>query len=107
VIDIPPVVGDPATIKAFADHLRSLASRIEENGADVMALPKGMTFEGPAADDFAAKMKSLGGRARAAAEDLRAVTARVDAAAAEVARRIEERERLIEQMARAAAGVGS
>lgn len=107
MIDIPPVVGDPAAIKGFADDLRAVAGRLEGFGAEIMALPKSMTFEGPAAEQFAGRTTSLGGRVRVAAEELRAVASRVDAAAAEVAERIEERERLLEEMARAAAGVHS
>ena len=107
MIDVPPVVGDPAAIKGFADDLRAVAGRLEGIGAELMALPKSMTFEGPAAERFAGGMKSLGGRVRFAAEELRAVAARVDATAAEVAERIRQRERLLEEMARAATGVPS
>jgi hypothetical protein len=100
VIDLPPVVGDPGAIRAFADNLRGIASQLEGFEAEVTSAPSSMTFEGPAADDFAKLARSLGQRIGSAAEQLRGLAGRVDAAAEEVARRIEERQRLLEQLAR-------
>ena len=100
MIDLPPVVGDPAAIHAFAGELRGLASQLEGFEAEVTSAPASMAFEGPAADQFADLAQSLGQRIGSAAEQLRALAGRVDAAAEEVARRIEERRRLLEQLAR-------
>jgi uncharacterized protein YukE len=107
VIDLPPVVGDPGAIRAFAGYLRSIASQLEGYQADVASTPRSMTFEGPAAEAFAGKMQALAGRVGTVADELRAVASRVDAAAEEVARRIEARQRLLEELARSRAAAGS
>jgi uncharacterized protein YukE len=107
VIDIPPVVGDPAAIRAFADQLRGAAARLEGLEAEVASTPGSMTFEGPAADEFGERMRSLASRVGAAAAALRGVAGRVDAAAEEVARRIEARERLLEELRRQAAAAAA
>lgn len=109
MIDLPPVVGDPAAIRAFADGLRGLAAQLEGFEAEVASTPRSMTFEGPAADAFGERMRTVAGRLGAAAGHLRALAARVDGVADEVARRIEERERLLEELrrSRAAAVSGS
>ena len=107
MIDLPPIVGDPGTIKAFADYLRGLADQLDGVRAEIVRTPKSMTFEGPAADDFAERMQSLGSRIEGAADRLRTVAARVDAAAAEVESRIRARERLLAELReRHAAAVG-
>ena len=107
MIDLPPVVGDPGAIRAFAGYLRSVASQLEGYEADVASTPRSMTFEGPAAEAFAGRTQALAARVGAAATELRGVATRVDAAADEVARRIEERQRLIEELARSRAAAGS
>lgn len=107
MIDLPPVVGDLAAIRAFADYLRGVAAQLEGFEAEVASTPRSMTFEGPAADEFGERMRALASRVGAAAAELRAVSGRVDAAAEEVARRIEARERLLEELRRSqAAAVG-
>lgn len=107
MIDLPPVVGDPAAIRAFADSLRGVAAQLEGFEAELASTPRSMTFEGPAADAFGERTRTLASNVGDGSERLRALAARVDGAAEEVERRIEERRRLLEELARSrAAAVG-
>jgi uncharacterized protein YukE len=106
MLDLPPIVGDPAGMRALAGYLRSTAGRLGGFGADLSGIDKGMTFEGPAAEQFSARLQSFGSRCEGAAHELQAVALRLDAAADRVEAEIRERERLLRERA-AAIGAGS
>jgi uncharacterized protein YukE len=104
MLDLPPIVGDPAGMRALAGYLRSTAGQVGGFGSDLAAVDKGMTFEGPAAEHFSARMQSLGSRCDAAAHELQGLAARLDTAAERVEAEIRERERLLRERAAAMAG---
>jgi uncharacterized protein YukE len=104
MLDLPPIVGDPAGMRAFAGYLRSTAGRLGEFGSGLSGVSKGMTFEGPAAEQFAARMQSFGSRCEGGANELQALASRVDAAAERVEAAIRERDRLLRERAAAVAG---
>jgi len=110
-IVIPPMpVGDPVGMKELAEVCKSVAANLGSLGDDVTATPKQMTFEGPAAEAFAGRLGSFGSRIAAAAHELQDFAGRLDRAAAEVQRLIDERnaalQRLAEEQHAAALGVG-
>jgi uncharacterized protein YukE len=99
-IVIPPMpVGDPAGMRELAGICRSVAGTVGPLGDDVTALPKQMTFEGPAAEAFQARMHSLGARTSAAAHQLQDHAGRLESAAAEVERLIAERNAALQKLA--------
>jgi hypothetical protein len=102
-IEIPPVVGDPGGMRALGDQLRATAGQLTNFEAELASIDKGMDFEGPAADEFAARMQSFGKRLAAVGARLEALASRLYAAAEEVERQIRERERLLEELRRAQA----
>jgi uncharacterized protein YukE len=110
MIPIPPVVGDPAGMRAFAGSLRTLAAQLSDYEAELTGLVRGMTFEGPAGTEFAERMASFGRRLADGASRLEGLAGRIMVAADRVEEEIRARERLIEelnrQMAQAAAGAG-
>jgi uncharacterized protein YukE len=103
MLDLPPIVGDPAGMRALAGYLRRTAGQLGGFGADIAGVVKGMTFEGPAAERFSSRMQSFGSRCESAAHELQALASRVDAAAERVEAAIRERERLLRERAAALA----
>jgi uncharacterized protein YukE len=103
MLDLAPIVGDPAGMRAYAGYLRSTAGQVGSFGADLSAIVKGMTFEGPAAEQFSARLQSFGSSCAAAAHELQALASRLDAAAERVEAAIRERERLLRERAAAMA----
>jgi uncharacterized protein YukE len=100
IVVIPPLpVGDPAGMKELATLCKHAAGKIGPIGDDVAALPKQMTFEGPAGDDFQGQMQSFASRISSAAHELQDFAVRLEAAAAEVQRLIDERNALLQKLA--------
>lgn len=106
-LDLPPIVGDPAGMRALADSLRGSAAQLGTFAAELRSFLKGMAFEGPAADEFGGNMDAYAARLEAGGDRLEALAARLYAAAAEVERQLLERKLLLERMAEQRAGVGS
>jgi uncharacterized protein YukE len=96
VIIIPPVPrGDPQGMRELAGVCKNVAGQLGSIGDEVTGLPKGMTFEGSAADRFKGAMASMGSRAANAAHELQGYIGRLESAAAEVERQLAEREAAI------------
>jgi uncharacterized protein YukE len=103
MLDLPPVVGDPAGMRALAGYLRSAAGQVGSFGSDLSGVVKGMTFEGPAAEQFDSRMQAFRSRCEGAAHELQALASRLDGAAERVEAAIRERERLLRERAAAMA----
>jgi uncharacterized protein YukE len=100
IVVIPPMpVGDPAGMKELAALCKNVAGKIGPLGDDVAALPKQMTFEGPAAEAFQGHIQSYASRISAAAHQLQDFAGRLESAAAEVQRLIDERNALLQKLA--------
>jgi uncharacterized protein YukE len=100
IVVIPPMpVGDPAGMRELAAICKTVAGKIGPLGDDVTALPKQMTFEGPAAPAFQGQMQSYGSRISSAAHQLQDFAGRLESAAAEVERQIAERNALLQKLA--------
>jgi hypothetical protein len=108
-IDIPQVVGDPAGMRALAGLLRGLASRLAGVESGLQGSLRSMTFDGPAGDDFRARLGTVGDRLGSFADELHSLASTLETSATEVEAQIRERDRLLEQLRReqaeAAAGV--
>lgn len=99
-IVIPPMpVGDAAGMRELASVCKSAAALLGPLGDDVNALPKQMTFEGPAADDFQGRMGLLSSHVSSAARELQDYAGRLESAAAEVERQIAARNAALQQLA--------
>src|SRR5918992_5592332 len=99
-IVIPPVpVGDPAGMRALSALCTKAAGRLGHLGDGTSALPKQMTFEGPAADAFQGRMQQLASRMTSSAHELQDYAGRLNAAAAEVERLIAERNAALQRLA--------
>jgi predicted trehalose synthase len=100
IVVIPPMpVGDPAGMKELATLCKNVAGKIGPLGEDVAALPKQMTFEGPAGEAFAGHMQGYASRISSAAHQLQDFAGRLESAAAEVQRLIDERNALLQKLA--------
>jgi uncharacterized protein YukE len=96
IVIIPPMPrGDPQGMRELAGVCKSVAGQLGSIGDEVTGLPKGMTFEGSAADRFKGSMASFGSRASNSAQELQGYIGRLESAAAEVERQIAEREAAI------------
>jgi uncharacterized protein YukE len=99
-IVIPPMpVGDPGGMRELAGICKNVAGTLGPLGDDVTALPKQMTFEGPAAEAFQGRMTSLGTKVSSAAHQLQDHAGRLESAAAEVERLIAERNAALQRLA--------
>jgi uncharacterized protein YukE len=97
---IPPMpVGDAAGMRELAEICRSVSGTLGQIGESTVALPKQMTFEGPAADAFQGRMQQLGSRMSSSAHQLQDYGSRLASAAAEVERLIAERNAAIQKLA--------
>jgi uncharacterized protein YukE len=96
IVIIPPMPrGDPGGMRELAGMCKSAAGQLASVGDEVTGLPKGMTFEGSAADRFQSSMSSIGSRAANGAHELQGYAGRLESAAAEVERQLAEREAAI------------
>ena len=103
-IVIPPIPrGDPGGMRELAGICKSAATRLGSLGEDVGALPKAMTFEGPAGQAFGERMQSFGLQLADGADQLQDAAGRLESAAAEVERLLAEREAAIGHAAEARA----
>jgi hypothetical protein len=99
-ISLPPVVGDPAGMRALAAGLRGDAASLAVVAADVASTMEATEFYGPAADRLDARVEGSSRRAGALAERLLSTAALLDRAAAEVEELQRARERKLEQLRR-------
>lgn len=109
LIELPPVPGDPAGMRALAAALRADASGLGETAAAVRARIDSLEFYGPAADRIEARVGSACKTCTLVAERLLLVAAALERGASEVEAAQRERLRKLEEMrreaAQAAAGV--
>jgi uncharacterized protein YukE len=100
IVVIPPMpVGDPVGMRELAEICKNVSTAIGQLGEGVTALPKQMTFEGPAADSFQARMQGFGSRLSTSAHQLQDYSGRLASAAAEVQRLIDERNAALQRLA--------
>jgi hypothetical protein len=99
-ISLPPVVGDPAGMRALAAALRSDAAMVAVVAADASATVDGLEFFGPAADRIAASVRSSSRQGGELAEQLMATAALLERAAADVEAQQRARERELERLQR-------
>jgi uncharacterized protein YukE len=96
IVIIPPMPrGDPQGMRQLAGVCKGVAGQLGSIGDEVTGLPKGMIFEGSAADRFKDRMASIGSGASNSAHELQGYIGRLESAAAEVERQIAEREAAI------------
>jgi uncharacterized protein YukE len=99
-IVIPPMpVGDPAGMRELSAICGSVSETLGRIGEGTLAVPKQMTFEGPAADAFQDRMQQHGSRLSSSAHQLQDYGRRLASAAAEVERLIAERSAAIQKLA--------
>jgi uncharacterized protein YukE len=99
-IVIPPLpVGDPAGMRELAGICASVATTLGQLGEGTVAVPKQMTFEGPAAEAFQGRMQQLGSRMSSSAHQLQDYGGRLTSAAVEVERLIAERNAALQKLA--------
>jgi hypothetical protein len=82
-------------MREIAGVCKGVAGQLGSIGDEVTGLPKGMTFEGSAADRFTGRMSSIGSRASWSAQELQGYIGRLESAAADVERQLAEREAAI------------
>jgi hypothetical protein len=99
---IPPVVGDPAGMRALAAQLRAKAEQVSHGSVTVAGAVANMTFQGPAAGRVRHQGAALVTRSRSAAGDLGEIADLLDRTAARVERQQAERSRTIERLQRQA-----
>jgi uncharacterized protein YukE len=97
---IPPLPrGNPGGMRELAGDCRSAANDLGTMGDDLAALPRSMTFEGPAATVFVRHLQEFSGRLADAASELQDDAGRLDTAATEVERLLAERDAAIRRAA--------
>jgi hypothetical protein len=99
-ISLPPVVGEPAGMRALAASLRSDAASTAVVAADAASTVDGMEFYGPAARRIDAAVTSRARSAGRLAERLMALAGLLERSASEVEAAQRERERKLEQLRR-------
>jgi type II secretory pathway predicted ATPase ExeA len=99
-ISLPPVVGDPAGMRALAASLRSDAAAIAVVAADAASTVEGLEFYGPAAHRIDGAVTTRARGAGRQADRLLAVAGLLDRSASEVEAAQRERERKLEQLRR-------
>jgi hypothetical protein len=99
-ISLPPVVGDPAGMRALAAALRTDAAMVAAVAADAFASVDGLEFYGPASDRIEAGVRSSSRQSGALAEQLMSTAAFLDRAAADVEAQQLARERELDRLRR-------
>lgn len=99
-IELPPVVGDPAGMRALAAALRSDAGMVAVVAADAAAAIDGLEFFGPAADRIGSGVRSSSRQAGTLAEQLMSTAALLERAASDVEAQQRARERELERLRR-------
>ena len=97
-ISLPPVVGDPAGMRALAAALRGDAAMIAVVSADAASTVDGLEFYGPAADRIDATVQRAARDGGRLAERLLSLAGLLDRAAADVEAQQRERERQLERL---------
>jgi hypothetical protein len=99
-VSLPPVVGDPAGMRALAASLRVDAADIAVVGAGAASTIDGLEFYGPAADRIDAAVTSRARSAGRLADRLMSVASLLERSASEVEAAQRERERRLEELRR-------
>jgi hypothetical protein len=99
-ISLPPVIGDPAGMRALAAGLRIDAAAIALVAAEAASTVDALAFYGPAADRIDARVATSSRAAGQLAERLMATATLLDRAAAQVEEEQRERERTLERLRR-------
>jgi hypothetical protein len=99
-ISLPPVVGDPAGMRALAAALRSDAAMVAVVAADGAAVVDGLEFYGPAADRIDAGVRSACKQGGHLADQLMSTAALLERAAADVEAQQRAREQALERLRR-------
>jgi hypothetical protein len=97
-IDLPPVVGDPAGIRALAAALRSDASLIGVVAVEAASTVDGLEFFGPAADRIDGQVHSSVRQASGFVDQLLATAGLLERSATEVEAQQRARERELERL---------
>jgi uncharacterized protein YukE len=98
---LPEVVGNPVGMRALAVELRGDATAIGELAGELDAEVKRMIFEGPAADEFRARMQASSAQCKSAATELLSTAALLETSATQVEAAQRERLRRMEEMRQA------
>jgi hypothetical protein len=99
-ISLPPVVGDPAGMRALAAALRSDAAMVAVISADAATAVDGLEFYGPAADRIDARVHSSSKQGGDLAEQLLSTAGLLERAAADVEAQQRAREQTLERLRR-------
>jgi hypothetical protein len=100
VIDLPPVVGDPAGMRALAAQLRGDAQMVAVVAAHAASLVDGLEFFGPAADRIDGSVRSSTRQAGSLADQLLSVASLLERSASDVEWLQACRERELEKLRR-------
>lgn len=104
-ITLPPVVGDPAGMRALAAALRSDAGMVAVVAADAAAAMDGLEFYGPAADRIGKAVHSESRQAGSFAEQLLSTAALLERAASDVEAQQRARDAEVAKLRRELPGV--
>ncbi len=99
-ISLPPVVGDPAGMRALAAALRSDAGMVAVIAADAAAVMDGLEFFGPAADRIGSGVRSVSRQGGGLAERLLSTAALLERAASDVEAQQRARDQELERLRR-------
>jgi hypothetical protein len=99
-ISLPPVVGDPAGMRALAAALRSDAAMVAVVAADAAAAVDGLEFYGPAADRIDSGVRSSSRQVGGLADQLMSTAALLERAASDVEAQQRAREQELERLRR-------
>jgi hypothetical protein len=97
-VELPPVVGDPAGMRALASALRSTADAIAGIDSSVYGRVSGLSFTGPAATRIAGVIDGWHGDVSGAASSLQETAGLLERSAATVEREQIARLRLQHQL---------
>jgi hypothetical protein len=103
LIELPPVPGDPAGMRALAAALRADASGLAETAAAVLARVESLEFYGPAADRIQGRVGVSCKTCAQVAERLLLVAAALERGASDVEEAQRARLRRLEELRREAA----
>lgn len=106
-IDLPPVPGDPAGMRALAAALRSDAALLAVVAADTTATVDGLEFFGPAATRLDGRVSSDGRAAGRVADELLSAAGTLEHSATEVEAAQAARQRTLERLERELAPKGA
>jgi hypothetical protein len=96
VSEIPPVIGDPAGMRALASTLRGAASSLGNADDAVWSKASSLSFVGPAANRLASAIGSWHGDISGASHRLSDTAALLERAATDVEIAQRERQRLLD-----------